>query len=197
MAATTSRPDAPVQPRIDRTEAPRAGFWPWPGMIFALLGSNAIVVAITIWFAHSDGGFVIEPGYDIKAARYQERMETDAARRALGWEVAIEPSAKGAPLRLRLRDRDGAELADATISIEAFHHADARRRIRVDAVDSGEGLYIVAPGPDRSGRWRLALTIVARGERVELPMDVDIARADLARAATSEQQIEPDTETDR
>lgn len=50
----------------------------WPGMIFALLGLNACVVGVTLYLAHSDRSFAVEPEYDRKALAWQETAEQQA-----------------------------------------------------------------------------------------------------------------------
>ena len=45
----------------------------FPGIVFGLLTTNMIVVGITLYLAHSDRSFAVEPAYDQRALSWDEQ----------------------------------------------------------------------------------------------------------------------------
>lgn len=175
-------------------------------MIFALLGGNVLVVAATIWFAHSDHGFVIVPEYDVKAARHQDRLDADLKWTARGWRIEVDPAVAGSTLALRIVDGDGRTIgggdhapgrasagaaAESIVGVAAtiFHHASAHDRLTVPLSPAGDGRWVLAPGPQRPGRWRIALVVSVSAdrasERIERELDLDVRTIDDATVAGS------------
>lgn len=141
----------------------RPRFTVFPAIIFVLLGMNMIVVGITLWVAFGDPSFAVEPDYDIKAANWQETVEARTRAHALGWSVTPIGATVGSPLRLVVRDRDGAPLTDATAEAVTFHHAYAGLRREFPLVDVGDGQHTSVEPFDRAGTWHVRTSIL-RGE---------------------------------
>lgn len=147
----------------------------WPGAIFALLGFNVVVVAVTVYFAVTDPSASIEPNYYEKAVRWDESAARRASSGRLGWGVDFKLGqiAQGRELLASLRDADGIGIDGARVQVEMFHHARAgdRRTLRLEP--RGEGVYAGRFGPMRDGTWRLRL-MARRGA------DVFVAELDQA-----------------
>lgn len=128
----------------------------WPGMIFALLGLNACVVAVTLYLAHSDRSFAVEPEYDRKALAWQETAEQQARNRELNWNVDVEIGAMGAVgryLTVKLVDPKAGPVAGAAISAIAFHNARPAQRLSITFAEDPPGVYKATAPVDRPGIW--------------------------------------------
>ncbi|HRJ49541.1 MAG TPA: FixH family protein, partial [Phycisphaerales bacterium] len=121
----------------------------WPGAIFALLGVNVVVVAVTVYFAVTDPSASIEPNYYEKAVRWDESAARRASSGRLGWGVHLElgPTAQGRELLATLRDADGMGIDGARVEVEMFHHARAGDRWTPRLEPRGEGVYAGRLGP--------------------------------------------------
>jgi nitrogen fixation protein FixH len=64
-----------------------------------------------------------------------------------------------------LRDRNGAPLPGAAVTVEAFHNARAGQIVTASLSDAGDGLYRAQVPIARSGLWELRFRAV-RGAHV-------------------------------
>jgi nitrogen fixation protein FixH len=148
---------------IDQGEADagpkRRRFFPWPGLIFVLIGANMCVVAITVFLATSDKSVAVEPNYYAKGLQWEDRARDLEWSRKLGWKAGVEVNA-GSPrtVTLRLTDRDGAAVAGATISLVTFHNARSRDRLEFDLQETEPGVYAATAPMDRAGQWRFRVS---------------------------------------
>ncbi len=132
----------------------------WPGMIFALLGLNACVVAVTLYLAHSDRSFAVEPEYDRKALAWQETAEQQARNRELNWNVDVEIGAMGAVgryLTVKLVDPTAEPVPGAAISAIVFHNARPAQRLSIAFTEESPGVYGATAPLDRPGIWHFDL----------------------------------------
>lgn len=138
----------------------------FPGIIFALIGMNMTIVAITVWLATGDPSVAVEPDYYRKAAAWDETAAQQRANARLGWtaSVTITPGAeRGALLvQVRLTDRDGAPVLGAQVSATLFHNARAGDRIEANFTAAAGGVYLASSRCERPGVWRMRL-LVQRG----------------------------------
>lgn len=165
----------------------------WPGLIFVFFGMNFAVVGVTAWFAFSDPSFAIEPSYDVKAARWQEHAEAAAAGEALGWSIEISPPTLGAPLRVTLLDGSGAPLQGARVEALRFHHAVASERLEELLAERGVGVHEGAAPFERTGRWRVRLSMVRGAQRLLRDIDLTVVPAAADRRPASGQAALPPT----
>lgn len=130
----------------------------WPGIVFGLLGLNVAVVTVTIVAANSDPSFGVEPGYDTRAAAWNQTARQHAANRALGWSATAPAPVTGAPLRILLSGRHGEPVSGAGVTVEAFQHARSRARRHAAMDEFSPGEYRAATlAPDATGVWEVRL----------------------------------------
>lgn len=151
-----------------------AGFFPWPGLVFVLIGLNVAIVAVTVWASTGDPSFAVDARYDVKAAQWQLTADQRAASAALGWSLEVVEPTIGEPLRMRLSDREGAPLSAARIDVLAFHHAEARRRLNTTALEASDGVYGGDLVLDRPGRWRLEAAVTRGVDRFVTRLDLEV-----------------------
>lgn len=143
----------------------RRRFWPWPGMIFALLGINISIVGLTAFLALSDSSFAIEPDYYRKAMQWDQTALQRERNSELGWTVESPPSPAGLPVVLRLRDRDGAAVSGAKVEVIAFHNAHAGDRLQTTLSEIEPGMYRSNEALIRTGQWQLRI-VAQRGDEL-------------------------------
>jgi len=149
-------------------ERARRGGGLWPGIIFALLGMNVVIVGVTVYAATKDGPLGVEPGYYDKAVNWDEHLAAVHRSEVLGWkaDVSVLPAKEGAPgatLRVELRDKSGAGVAGAVMTAEIFHNAHSGVRSTCPLSFIEAGVY-EGPAPiDRAGVWQVRLKAV-RGD---------------------------------
>jgi len=134
----------------------------WPGMIFALLAMNMCIVGITLYLAHADPSFAVEPDYYRKAVAWDETAQQHAINRQLGWTVQIDRASANGPV-VHLHDAHGEPIAEAHVQLIAFHNARANDRIEKTLKEREPGCYELDVAFDRPGSWELRFTIT-RGD---------------------------------
>lgn len=129
-------------------------------VLVGLIAFFAAIVAINVAFA------IIAvrtfPGEDerrsyIQGLRYNDVLAERRAQAALGWRARSEltPIPSGARLLVRLSDRSGAPVVDASIDavLRWPPHENGDRALRFSAL--GGGVYAADLGALPSGRWDL------------------------------------------
>lgn len=136
---------------------------PWPFAILGLLGMNVVIVGITVFYAASDRSLAIEPNYYQKALAW-DRSQIQGARNAhLGWTTgfSLERASDGAArIGVVLRDRGGAAIDEARVTVVAFHNSRASDRSSVSLAAGGEGRYAGEIVAARDGLWHFQFTAV-------------------------------------
>ena len=145
-----------MPPTDARTSNGRKGLG-WPIAVAAILG---LTIALNLWVARlagSDPSFAIEPDYYQKALHWDDEMAQQRRNAALGWrlEPALAPLDRaGARLTVRLTDRAGAPLPDATLTVEALAVARAAHTVRATLAPDAGGYRAVLP-LHTDGEWEL------------------------------------------
>jgi len=135
-------------------------FWPWPGLIVAMLAANAAIVGATIFLAVSDKSFAVEPDYYRKAMSWDQTATQRQLNADLGWIVEIPDAHSGQPIALRLLDRDRHVVRGAEVDIVAFHNATANDLLKATLLEIEPGLYRSDETLARAGSWEIR--VVAR-----------------------------------
>jgi nitrogen fixation protein FixH len=139
----------------------------WPFFIIALLvgGAGANVALMVI--ATRDPSFAVEPDYYRKALRWDDVMAQERENAALGWSVEVGADSATRPTRIALRvsDRDGAPVEDATVQVTAFHNARASQIVAATLAPARGGRYSAPLPLDRPGLWELRVRVV-QGDRI-------------------------------
>ncbi len=153
----------------------------FPGIIFVLLGMNVVVVAITVYAAHKDGGAAIEPDYYRKALAYDTLQERQLASASLGWTVTAEfeadPQSGENLLRIIATDGGGGPLTGAVVHADAFPSVRANERSRLLCREIRPGIYAAPLTLTRAGSWRIEATVESRDH-------VFVQRTDIATPGT-------------
>jgi nitrogen fixation protein FixH len=134
----------------------------FPGIVFGLLGLNACIVGTTVYLAHSDRSFAVEPDYYQKALSWDQTAAQDRRNAVLGWKTELTVGPRGGTGRavcLRLKDSEGGPVAGAAVDLIAFHSARAGQRLAATLSEISPGLYQAALPIERSGAWEFRLTV--------------------------------------
>ncbi|MFN3190570.1 MAG: FixH family protein [Aureliella sp.] len=133
----------------------------WMSGVVALLGTQILIGAFSIYLSKSDPTVAVVPNY------YHNAVNWDATRRGfehmrdLGWEVAIVDSSSAAgqaSFLIELTDEEE-PVSDRRITGELFHHALAQERHQVRFEETGPGIYRVVLPAGKTGLWQLNLRI--------------------------------------
>ena len=135
----------------------------WPWMLGGLLLFGVGVNVGFLLVATGDPSFAVEEDYYGRALRWDETTREAAHNAELGWRVDVRPSpsAKGpgwTDLSLSVLDRAGTPVTGGRVSAEAFHHARAGDRLRVDFAPSGDAYAATLP-TRRAGLWELRVRV--------------------------------------
>lgn len=132
--------------------------WPWPLLIAALLALGVGVNLALMVAATGDPSFSVEPDYYTKAVRWDDRMAQEARNAGLGWRVEVDavPEAEGCRVAVSIVDRAGVAVADADVSLEAFHNARASTVLTAALVPTGAGYAALLP-MRRAGLWEFRI----------------------------------------
>jgi len=140
----------------------------WMFVPVGLLLLSATIGAITVFVALNDPGFGVEEDYYQKGLDHDAALEQARRNQELGWVLKLEAAVvEGAPLSpgtLRLRDRDGAPIAGARVSLEAFPVARSAERIEAELAEAEAGVYRAELPLRRTGKWEFRFRVVAAGE---------------------------------
>ncbi len=152
------------KPKTDHVNvhARKRSFWPWPGLIFVMLGVNVAIVSITIFYATTDRSFAVEPDYYRKAMTWDELAAQRTLNDELGWMIDVPESVSGQPISVSLHDRDGESITAAEVRMTAFHHAFAHTRLETILDEISPGLYRSGESLTRPGTWEIRLTVNVR-----------------------------------
>jgi nitrogen fixation protein FixH len=150
--------------------------WPW-----LLAGLLVFGVGVNVGFlivATGDPSFAVEEDYYGRALRWDDTTREAARNAELGWSVSVEPipSPKGpgwTDLALSVVDREGTPVTGALVSLEAFHHARAADRLRVDLAPSGERYAATLP-MRRAGLWELRVRVEKGGTTFTTVLDREL-----------------------
>ncbi len=163
----------------------------WPAAIIGLLGINAAIVGVTIFYATTDPSVAVEPNYYEKAVKWDDAAAQHASNARLGWNVQVgvtmeaSGSASGrARLLVRVVDAQGAPVDGAQLSAVAFHNARSgnRQNILLEPVENGA--YAGFMTMDRAGSWHWLITARKGADTFTREFDQDVLDVQ-PRAATA------------
>ncbi len=138
----------------------------WILAVPALLLPVVVMNVVMLIKSTGSSAVAVEPDYYEKAIHWDERVELEAASRALGWQLELElqPGEDAPRLQAVLRDSSKSLVIDAEVEVEAFHNAlsDRRKTLRLAFDDS---LYHADFPGNRPGLWEFRLQ-ARRGEEL-------------------------------
>lgn len=135
--------------------------WLWPNLVYALIGMNLIVVAVTVYAANKDPSFAVEPDYDVKALEWNKTAAQIAANQKLGWTLDVErwPGPGQPGMSIRLKDSIGRPLEGAEVELTAFASVRASQRLGATLAAAGPGVYTGPLTVSRAGVWEFRFTV--------------------------------------
>ena len=153
--------------------------WYWPVVIVVLLvGSAGANIGFMI-VANRDASFAVEPDYYRKAVEWDQAMAQEARNAELGWTVSARLGLAGAEqawLIAAVRDRAGAPITGAAVTVEAFPSARAREIASFTLEPTGDaGVYAAALPSGRPGLWELRVRVTRGGEVFTRTLSQDLA----------------------
>ncbi len=138
-----------------------------------ILGLMLLGLGAMTRLAMDDPGFALESQYYTKALHWDEHRAELTESRRLGWKSHLAWS--GDHFELELKDRAGAPIRDATLTLTAFPVARSAAPEQLRAQALGDGRYQATPARPRPGLWELRL-VAERGaqrfletQRLQLP----------------------------
>lgn len=160
----------------DRDSQPARRRWLWPGIVFAMIGAQMLIVVVYVVIALGDRSFAIEPDYYQKALHWDDHVAQGRANQSLGWTIALEIAAQETAAGQRrvtvvVKDRQGVAVEAARVELAAFHHARAEDRLSAVLEPAGDGLYAVDLRLRRSGLWEFRF-VIRRGTDVFTGVEV-------------------------
>lgn len=153
-----------------------------PTMIFALLGLNVCIVAITVYLATSDESFAVEPAYYQRAVAWDEAAAQARINAQLGWtiEALVEsPLSPAGPslLRLQVRDAAGKPVTGASVNVVGFASIAAARRYSWALTEEAPGVYVAPCSIDRAGIWEIRVAVVAGRAKFTADRSIEVLPA--------------------
>lgn len=169
----------------------------WGSLVIGLLGTQVLIGVGSIIIATGDPSAAVVPDYYQKALNWDEERASQAASDALGWQTEITVSdgvdrTGRRTLLVRLLDRGGQAVEDATVSARLYHHARAAQSQTVQFRDRGNGYYTAVPAMGRAGLWQMELTAVPSDDDTTF-LKSQTVRAGLATVPKAETGSAPGT----
>lgn len=151
----------------------------FPGAIFALLGLNMCIVAVTIYFAHNSDAAPAEPNYYQRALHWDDVKRERERERLLGWSIDVDIGEEliprqGRRIEVVVTDRDGRGVEGASLVVTAFHNAHASRPATLGLSPVEGGRYSVVAPLAPHGLWQFRISAVRAGERVTIERQVRV-----------------------
>lgn len=132
----------------------------WIMIVIGLLLGNILAMVVLIGASHSGGSRVL-PGYYERAVHYDDRLDQEAANRALAWRVDVE--LHDGVATVTARDATGAPIEHAHVHLDGIERARSARTITGDLVATRAGEYRAHLGG--AGWVDLSITIDRGAER--------------------------------
>ena len=145
-------------------------FWPFPGLVFVLIGMSMTLAAVTVTLATNDPSFGLEEDYFAKAIAWDETAAQQETNRELGWTARVELSGaldgRGQrSVTVHLQNAEGEAIEGASVEVFSFHNARRKDTIAYELVEIAPGRYAAGAPMTRQGQWTLRLR-VTRGDDV-------------------------------
>lgn len=172
--------DAPAATPDTRTNSKAHLFW--PGLVFALLGAQLVLVIVAIYLSTSDPSVVVEPNYYQQALHWDEHAAQLRTNAALGWSLTLDVAPRAdlrgqRELTATLLNRDDTPLDGATVSIMLFHHARGHDRTDLTLTAAGDGRYVALAPLRRAGLWQFRCTVQRGPDTFTAVVDQDVSAA--------------------
>ncbi len=141
--------------------SPRFSIVPW-----LFVGGFAIVFAVNgtmMWLAISSFSGLYSDHARERGVHYNQLVEEQRSRDALGWTVQTGWQAASNRLQLTLIDAGGKPLRDANVTVELIRPAEKRAPLPVVLTSRGEGRFAGIVALPERGNWDADIVIEAAG----------------------------------
>lgn len=149
----------------------------FPGIIFALIGLNMVIVGVTVTLALSDDSFAVRPDAYADAVRWDESQALRRRGLATGWSLSAmvgPPLADGSRLLTIYASAPGnTPLTGASLEVEAFAHAHPRTRARIIPVEADPGRYEARVTLPHPGLWSVGVSAQLDGAAMTETLPVE------------------------
>lgn len=132
----------------------------WTLIILVLLVGNVAMMGVLVAASSTNRPEII-PGYYDRAVAYDHELDDAERSRALGWTTAATLTRDG--IAVDVRDRAGARISDAKVSITGFQRAHAAEALDLGSVVK-DGRYLAARTL-RAGVYDLQIVVERAGVR--------------------------------
>lgn len=144
----------------------------WSAFIVFLLGGSVSMWIYAAFLAVSDPTMAVVPDYHEKALQWDKHLEVARVSKAIGWTIAVVPSAAvdahaSRELTFFVRDRDARPVAGATGHVRMYHHARGKEVHTIELSEKEPGSYSLVTPMQRAGTWQLDVTLDREGQHVE------------------------------
>lgn len=159
----------------------------WTGGIVAFFVIQAVLWTVAITLTSQDPSHVVFEGYDQRALNWDSWQETVRASAALGWKTELQignvATVMGQrDLTLRLADRDGQAISNATVELKLFHRARAAEAETLSLQEFRPGEYVTSFRPQHAGTWKFEVTATRGADKF---LDVLLLQVPAAKATSS------------
>jgi nitrogen fixation protein FixH len=119
-------------------------------------------MGVVLYIAHRDPSFSVEPEHYKKSLAWDITSARQQASLALGWTVTlasdVEVSTNGTrKLTCQIQNREGQPVHGAQVTVLAFAHARADRRLQTWLTEQEAGMYVGHPAMMRPGLWEFRI----------------------------------------
>ena len=168
--STTNLSSADEARRAARAE--RHACFQWTAFILLLLGGSVGMWVYAAYLAISDPTMAVVPDYHEKALQWDKHLEVARASKAVGWTIAVVPSAAAnasgqRELTFFVRDRDARPVTGAHGHVRMYHHTRGKEVNTFELTEKEPGSYTIQAPMPRIGTWQLELTLDREAEHVE------------------------------
>ncbi len=148
-----------------KSKHPRV-FWPFPGLVFVLIGLSLTMGVITVTLATNDPSFGLEEDYFAKAVAWDETAAQIQTNKDLGWnaDVDLSESVDGKGERsvmVLITDQQGNAVEGASVEAFAYHNARRSATYSFDLVEIAPGRYSAGQPLSRDGKWTVRLRVTS------------------------------------
>jgi nitrogen fixation protein FixH len=148
------------------------------GLLLAMFVGWGLMLSIAL----DDPAFGVEPDYYDKALKFDAQQALERDSRRLGWslDLEIQPTRRdAAELIAIVRDRSGAPIDAARVSLSAFHNARSSNIVELVLQPKGNGRYSGPLTPARAGLWEFRFQVDKGSDRFlrVVRSDVNVAGA--------------------
>jgi nitrogen fixation protein FixH len=161
----------------------------WPAIIILILVVDVGVGVRMMAVANDDPTFAVEPDYYAKAVAWDSTTAQAHRNTALGWQLTPElgpvAAGKNSTLTMQLRDRDGAAITGARVSLDAIPVSHAEDVIHSDLPSAANGGYAASLPMNRTGLWELRIDATRGNEHFTADVRLDASSSGDATVVTA------------